>query len=204
MDEPPLVIDATDEPRIFQAVGAADSFPFLFALDLQGRLVFAPAKQDKEQPRLVDAAEPHRLFDAVRARRLIANERFRFSPVFVQHPAIGFKPGICDEKALVTRRLDNFHIPCAAQLLKRILCARIVAAQQFDRMVWQLSADHTDLQQQPRSAVPTYPHCTLLPDRKPGFCRAGYRSRSDPCHPSSSSGRWSSRCRCHWSASTAQ
>lgn len=42
------------------------------------------------------------------------------------------------------------------------------------------------------------------PDQKPGFCRAGYRSRSDLCRSSSSSGHWSSRCRCRWSADTTQ
>ena len=83
-------------------------------LDLQGRLVLAPAKQDEEQPRLVDAAAPNRLFDAVRARRLVPDESVRLPTVFLPQAAIGFKSGICDEKALVPWCLDNFQIPRAA------------------------------------------------------------------------------------------
>ncbi|MFR3787365.1 MAG: hypothetical protein ACLTWR_13675 [Agathobaculum desmolans] len=45
----------------------------------------------------------------------------------MQHPAIGFKPGIRDEETLMPRRFDDFKVSYAAQLLKRILHEFIVA-----------------------------------------------------------------------------
>lgn len=108
MDEPLLVIDAADKPGVFQTVRAADGLSLLFALDLQGRPVLAPAKQDEEQPSPVDAAEPDGFLDVAGARQLFPD---RCAPLFMQHPAIGFKPGIRDEETLVPRPLTTSRYP---------------------------------------------------------------------------------------------
>ena len=204
MEKTFFIIDAADKPGVFQTVRAADGLPLLFALDLQGRPVLAPAKQDEEQPRLVDAAEPDGFLDAAGKFRFIRD----LIPVlrlctFPHGFAVRSIACVRNEKALMPRRFDDFKVSCAAQFLECVLHIFVWQGQECQRTIWELPVCRADKQQIFCRTVFKDPHDSLPPHR-PGFCRAGCRSRSDPCRPSSSSGHWSSRCCCRWSAGTAQ
>ena len=82
------------------------------------------AEKGEKHPCFIDAAEPDGFLDIAGARRLFPDW---CAPLFMQHPAIGLKPGICGEETLVPRRFDNLKVSCAAQLLKRILHEFVVA-----------------------------------------------------------------------------